>query len=286
MTTRLSRLWRFLSTAVIGAFFGIIANTAQAQTNVLNTALTLNFLKSGGSASADDVVTNVVKAINRTSRPLKFNLDLSSPAGWKVVNDMTKIHEVAPGDSTFIPIRLVPSKTTNGNVNYFISATAYSEFGDALASSAWSVSIKKISKWNLLVQERQVYFTNEADSASVNLRLVNDGNSLEKIRVNLASNIRLQILDHEWKRIPDNVIYVELPVGIDTAFVINVRINENKTKGYFFSDTPDDEQDKLDDKKYRLQINAASVDDINNTKGRRVNFTKLSNSAKFDSVIG
>jgi len=42
----------------------------------------------------------------------------------------------------------------------------------------------------------------------------------------------------------------------------------------------------LDDKKYRLQINAASVDDINNTKGRRVNFTKLSNSAKFDSVIG
>ena len=110
---------------MIGAFFGIIANTAQAQTNVLNTALTLDFLKSGGSASADDVVTNVVKAINRTSRPLKFNLDLSSPAGWKVVNDMTKIHEVAPGDSTFIPIRLVPSKTTNGNVNYFISATAY-----------------------------------------------------------------------------------------------------------------------------------------------------------------
>lgn len=286
MTTRLSRLWRFLSIAVIGAFFGILANTAQAQSNVLNTALTLDFLKSSGSASADDVVTNVVKAINRTSRPLRFNLDLSSPVGWRVVNDLTKIHVVAAGDSTFIPIRLVPSKSTNGNVNYFISATAYSEFGDALASSAWSVSVKKISKWNLLVQERQVYFTNEADSASVHVRLINEGNSVEKIRINFASNIRLQVLDDEWKRIPENAIYTEVPVGVDTSFVINVRINEDKTKGYFFSDTPDDEQDKLDDRKYRLQINAASVDDINKVKGRRVNFTKLSNKARFDSGLG
>ena len=271
---------------MIGVFFGILANTAEAQTNTLNTALTLDFLKSSGSASADDVVTNVIRAKNRTSRPLRFTLDLSSPAGWKVVNDMSKAHVVAPGDSTFIPIRLVPSKSTNGNVSYFISATAYSQFGDALASSAWSVEVEKISKWNLLVEEREVYFTNESDSATVHVRLINEGNSIERIRVNFASNIRLQVLDEEWKRIQENALYTELPAGIDTTFIVNVRINEDKSRGYFFSDSPDDEQDKIDDKKYRLQINAASVDDIDKVKGRRVSFTKLSNKAKFDSGQG
>ncbi|WP_141719696.1 SdrD B-like domain-containing protein [Roseivirga misakiensis] len=286
MTTRLSRLWSFLSIAMIGALCLMIANSATAQTNGLNTALTLDFLKSGGTASADDVVTNVIKAKNRTSRPLRFSLDLSSPSGWKVVNDLEKIHVVAPGDSTFIPIRLVPSRTTNGNTSYFISATAYSQFGDALASSSWSVEVKKVSKWNMLVEEREVYFTNESDSASVHVRLVNEGNSVERIRINLSTNVRLDVLDHEWKKIQDNTLYAELPVGLDSTFVLNVRVSEDKTKGYFFTDRPDDEEEQINNKKYRLQINAASVDNIDKIKGRRVSFTKLSNKAKFDSGKG
>ena len=75
-------------------------------------------------------------------------------------------------------------------------------------------------------------------------------------------------------------------MGADTSFVMNVKIGDDRSKGYFFTDTPDDDQDVQDSKKFRLQIQASSTDDKNRAKGRRVNFTKLTSQAKFDSGFG
>lgn len=286
MTKRLPRHWRFFSLAVIAALFWNLSTSVGAQTNALSNGFTLDFIKSDGVASVDDVVTNVVRAVNRTARPIRFNIDLAAPAGWKVVNSLTKLYTVRAGDSTFIPVRLIPSKESAGNVNYFISATAYSEFGNALASTPWSVSVQKITKWNILVEERQVYFTNDSDSTSIHIRMTNDGNSIEKLRINYFPDQRLRILDQDWKPLQDNSMYMELPVGADTSFVMNVKVGEDKNKGYFFTDSPDDDQDRQDSKKYRLQIQAASTDDENKAKGRRVNFTKLTSLASFDSGFG
>lgn len=271
---------------VIGVLVWNLHFSIEAQTTTLTNGFTLDFVKADGVASVDDVVTNVIKAVNRTARPIRFNLDLASPAGWKVINNLTKLHTVRAGDSTFIPVRLIPSKESAGNVNYFISATAYSEFGNALASTPWSVAVQKITKWNILVEERKVYFTNNSDSSAVHIRMLNDGNSIEKIRVNLFPDQRLRVLDQEWKPLQDNSMYIELPVGADTSFVMNVKISDEKSKGYFFTDSPDNDQDKLDSKKYRLQIQASSTDDKSRAKGRRVNFTKLTSLARFDSGFG
>ena len=286
MITSPLRRGRTFSRTVIGALLLVFAIDAYTQNGGLNTSLQLDFLKSEEIVSVDNVVTNVARAVNRTSRPIRFNLDLAYPGGWRVVNDLTKLYTVAPGDSTFIPIRLVPSKTTSGNVNYFISATAYSEFGDALASSPWSVQVKKITKWNLLVEEKHVYFTNESDSATLHVRMLNEGNSVEQIRVSFIPDSRLKVLDHEWKTIQDNSMLMELPVGIDTTFEINVKVSQNKTKGYFFTDTPDDDQEKVDKQKFRLQISGVSTEERSRAKGRRVNFTKLTNTARFKSENG
>lgn len=286
MTKCLPRRWRVFSLAVITALFWNLSTIADAQTNALNNGFTLDFVKSDGLASVDDVVTNVVKAVNRTARPVRFNLDLASPQGWKVINNLTKLYTVRAGDSLFIPVRMIPSKESAGNVNYFISATAYSEFGNALASTPWSVSVKKITKWNILVEERQVYFTNDSDSTDIHIRMTNEGNSVEKLRVSFFPDQRLRVLDPDWKPVQDNALYMELPVGADTSFVMHVKIADDLTKGYFFTDRPDDDQDKLDSKKYRLQIQAASTDDKSRAKGRRVNFTKLTSQTRFDSGFG
>lgn len=286
MTTRLPSRWRALSLTVIGALLWSLTITVSAQSNGLNAGFTLDFVKPDGVASVDDVVSNVVKAVNRTSRPIRFTLDISAPAEWQMINNPDKIYTVAAGDSTFAPVRLIPSKNSVGNVNYFISATAYSEFGNALASTPWSVSVQKISKWNILVEERQVYFTNSADSAAVHIRLQNDGNSIEKLRVNFYPDKRLRVLTEEWEPVRDNTMYMELPVGIDTAFVVNVKVNEVSNQGYFFTDHPDDEEDKKVSKKYRLHIQASAVDNDSRAKGRRVNFTKLTSSTAMETDFG
>lgn len=258
-----------------------------AQSDVFNTGFRLDFKKSSETASVDeDVVSNVVRATNQTSRPIRFVLDLASPFGWRVVNNLEKVYQVNAGDSLFIPVRLIPSRETVGNVSYFISATAYTEFGDALASTPWSVEIKKVSKWNLTVEERQLYFTNDSDSTTINVRLTNDGNSVENIQVNLTPDARLQVLDADWKPIRDNSFLTSLAVGVDTTFQINVKIKDDKSKGYFFSDTPDDEQEKVDNKKYRLMVSGFRTDERNSSKGRRVNFTKLTSKAVFASNEG
>ncbi len=273
---------------VFAALIGIITvSQVNAQSDVFNTGFRLDFKKSSETASVDeDVVSNVVKATNNTSRAIRFNLDLASPFGWRVVNDLERVYSVAAGDSLFIPVRLIPSKETVGNVSYFISATAYTEFGDALASTPWSVEIKKVSKWNLTVEERQLYFTNDSDSTTINVHLTNDGNSVENIQVNFTPDARLEVLDADWKPIRDNSFLTSLRVGIDTTFKINVRIKDDKNKGYFFSDTPDDEQEKVDNKKYRLMVSGFRTDERNSSKGRRVNFTKLTSKAVFASNEG
>lgn len=287
MTTRLPRLRRFTSFTVIGALFWSLSITLVcAQSNVLNSGFTLDFLKSEEIASVDEVVSNVVKATNRTSRPIRFNLDLASPAGWKVVNDLSKTYTVQAGDSLFVPVRLIPSSETAGNVNYFISATAYSEFGNALASSPWTLEIKKISSWKLSVSDRQVIFPDDADSATVFVRLQNEGNAIEKLRLTLTPDAKLSVFDGDWKSFRDNSIIMSLPVGTDTLLAVNVKISDVREKGYFFSDRPDDPNVTNQKRQYRLQIQAASTTEKDKVNGRRVDFMKLSRSVKFDSEKG
>lgn len=289
MTTRLPSLWRFLSVTVFGALIGILAiSQLNAQSNVLNTGFRLDFLKSSETASVDDeVVSNVVKAVNNTSKPIRFSVDLASPQGWKVINDVNKIHTVASRDSMFIPIRLVPSKETAGNVNYFISATAYSEFGNALASTPWTLEIKKISAWKLSVSDRQVVFPNDADSSQVRVRLQNNGNAVEDIRVTFTPDVKLQVMDENGNAFRDNTTLVTLPVGIDTSFMVKVKVLDRKEKGYFFTDRPDDQNTNLDEKRlFRLQIQAANPENKKQVKGRRVDFVKLSERVKFDNDKG
>jgi len=289
LTTRLPSLWRFLSVTVFGALIGIVAiSQVNAQSNVLNTGFRLDFLKSSETASVDDeVVSNVVKAVNNTSKPIRFSVDLASPQGWKVINDVNKIHTVASRDSMFIPIRLVPSKETAGNVNYFISATAYSEFGNALASTPWTLEIKKISAWKLSVSDRQVVFPNDADSSQVRVRLQNNGNAVEDIRVTFTPDVKLQVMDENGNAFRDNTTLVTLPVGIDTSFMVKVKVLDRKEKGYFFTDRPDDQNTNLDEKRlFRLQIQAANPENKKQVKGRRVDFVKLSERVKFDNDKG
>jgi len=272
---------------VMCAFFWSLASTLSAQTNGLNTGFTLDFVKSDGVASVDDVVTNVVKAVNRTARPIRFNLDIAAPAEWRMVNtNPDKLYTVLAGDSVFVPVRLIPSKSSVGNVNYFISATAYSEFGNALASTPWSVSVQKISKWKFAVEERQVFFTNNSDSSAIHLRLENSGNSVENLRVRFFPDKRLQLFDPAGKVIRENAMFFQLGSGNDTSFVVGVKVLDQVGKGYFFSDTPDDDQDKEVAKKFRLQIQASSTEEKNKAKGRRVDFVKLTSIGKMGSAFG
>ena len=270
---------------VIGALFWALSIiTVSAQSNGFNTGFTLDFVKPDGVASVDDVVTNVVKAVNRTSRPIRYTLDIATPADWRLVNNRPdKVYVIGAGDSLFTPVRLIPAKSSVGNVNYFISATAYSEFGNALASTPWSVSVKKISKWDFLVDERQVYFTNSSDSSAIHMRLKNNGNSVEKLRVRFFADKRLQLANSEGKPMQDDVLLFKLPSGTDTAFTVSVKVRENIGKGYFFTDTPDDNEDREVAKKYRLQIQASSTDEKNKAKGRRVDFVKLTSVSKMGS---
>ena len=287
MTTRPPRLWRSLSLAVLAILVSLQSFTAAAQSNSLTNGFTLDFVKPDGVASVDDVVTNVVRAVNRTARPIRFSLDIASPADWRLVNNRPeKLYVVRPGDSTFVPVRLIPAKNSVGNVNYFISATAYSEFGNALASTPWSVSVQKISKWNFFVEERQVYFTNDSDSSGIHVKLENKGNSIEKLRLRLYPDKRLQVLGPDGKEVRENAMFFQMPSGTDTSFVMSVRVRENTGKGYFFSDSPDDTQDKEVAKKFRLQIQASSTDDKNRVKGRRVDFVKLTSLSKMETNFG
>src|SRR4051812_37045119 len=69
------------------------------------------------------VVSNVLKINNNNAKTYTFTIDISLPAGWNTLNNSKKEFSLAPGDSLFIPVRIVTkNKSAKGGTKYNINA--------------------------------------------------------------------------------------------------------------------------------------------------------------------
>ena len=61
-----------------------------------------------------EIVSNILKVYNPGDRLRTFNVATTEPAGWKRLSPRDQSYKLAPGDSAFIPIRLIPPKEAAG----------------------------------------------------------------------------------------------------------------------------------------------------------------------------
>lgn len=285
MSTQRLRLWRLLSillTVVITFCYGL---NAQQTRNASVTGFTMQFVKDGTIGSVNQVASNVLRVINTTGRRSIFRLDVAYPVGWKNMADPEKVYNVANGDTLHIPIRMIPQKGSEGNVNYFINATAYTTSDIPLASAPWSMQISKVSNWFANMVDSEIYFPTDSNEAQFRVNIRNNGNSAENVIFYFNADVQLSIVDMDNNPFPENTMAMNLPVDIDSTLTFKVLLNEKAQEDNFFSAGPINEV-KTDKVNYKLNVQIKDIASERSNWGGRVNVKKLSKEVKIKSDYG
>jgi len=245
----------------------------------------MEFVKNSTIGSVNEVASNVLRIVNTTGRRSIFNLDFAYPAGWTTLTNPEKVYNVADGDTLFVPVRMIPPKGAQGNVNYFINATAFMTNGVPLASAPWSMQISKVSNWFASMVDTEVYFPTDKNEAQFRVNVRNSGNSAENVIFYFNTDVQLTVLDLEGNPFPENSMPLSLPVDLDTTLIFKVVLDESAKEENFFTAGPINatQDDKID---YKLHV---QVKDINNERanfGGRVTVKRLNKEVKIDSDLG
>jgi len=93
---------------MVAILFFICCNPINAKNSTVSNAFTIPFLKASTSGSIDQVVSNMLRFKNGTSRKMNLALDVSSAADRKALSARDKGYMFATGNSHFIPVRIIP----------------------------------------------------------------------------------------------------------------------------------------------------------------------------------
>lgn len=245
----------------------------------------MQFVKDDAVGSVNQVASNVLRIINTSGRRTIFRLDVAYPAGWRSMLDPEKVFNVANGDTLHVPVRIIPSKGSEGNVNYFINATAITTSGIPLASAPWSMQITKVSNWFASMVDSEVYFPTDANEAEFRVNIRNSGNSNENVVFYFNPDVKLKVTDLEGNEFPENAMRMNLPVDLDSTLTFKVFLNEEAKEDNFFTAGAINatKEDKVD---YKLNVQIKDLANERSNWGGRVNVKKLKKEVKIKSDYG
>jgi hypothetical protein len=147
--------------------------------------LSCTFLQSEKQVVPGEAITNVLYVKNNNGITREFYLELTIPLGWKTLNSSDKIYKLAPDDSVFIPIRIVPNQSlmkggTKYNINVFVVGTD----GRAHAICSFFAGKPKITDWDLAIIPRsRIYFLNNESRAPLSVYIANKGEEEQELNL-------------------------------------------------------------------------------------------------------
>ena len=201
------------------------------------------------------------------------------------MGDPEKVYNVANGDTLHVPVRMIPQKGSEGNVNYFINATALTTSNIPLASAPWSMQISKVSNWFANMVDGEVYFPTDSDETEFRVNIRNSGNSAENVIFYFNSDVQLTVTDLENNPFPENAMSMNLPVDIDTTLRFKIVLNQDAQEDNFFSAGPINEtkEEKIN---YKVNVQIKDIANDRSNWGGRVNVKKLNKEVKIKSDYG
>lgn len=243
-----NRNWKIQSAFVVCMFYTLCV-AAQADTSTMNKrfGIVSEFVKNNTEQNVSEVASNVLRVSNCTKKTVRFHLRFSIPMGWQMMKQNNTVYELAPGDSAFVPIRIIMEKLTKGNMNYVVSAFLISDHDQQFASQNWYVTIQNQSQWSAIIPTKKIFFVNNSDSSGFNVHFTNTGNADEMIHLSFNTDRRIEVINPASKQIVSAKIDFSLPVGADTTLNFGARrkkdlkIPVNKKEGRERTDEANEE---------------------------------------------
>ena len=204
-------------------------DTVKANQNlVLKDTVVMSFLKYKISHSADSSIFNVLKIINYKKNKFEGLIETKLPEGWHGIGlPMGKV-SIEPGDSFFIPFRLIEPNKVHGGQAYVITSFLKSNKEKYFGTFFIDVPIK--SDWFMKVNSNTIYFNELYDLQDFKILLSNKGNVSELIKLTFEAGKLLNLVGFNEL---NNFVYISLPSGSDTILNYNVsykkQLNNNES---------------------------------------------------------
>ena len=204
-------------------------DTVKANQNlVLKDTVVMSFLKYKISHSADSSIFNVLKIINYKKETFDGLIETKLPEGWHGIGlPMGKV-SIEPGDSFFIPFRLIEPNKVYGGQAYVITSFLKSNKEKYFGTFFIDVPIK--SDWFMKVNSNTIYFNELYDLKDFKILLSNKGNVSELIKLTFEAGKLLNLIGFNEL---NNFVYISLPAGSDTILNYNVsykkELNNNES---------------------------------------------------------
>jgi len=235
----------------------------------------VRFLKGDIEMPVNDFAVNVLQLINTTEKSQTIKLFLSLPAGWEIMGNLKDDYLIDSNDSLYIPVRLMPRGSVQGGMTY--TANAFISLNNlTIASAVWNISVRKESNWNVNLSSNKVYFTNESDSCSFELRINNTGNSEEELQVHAVTEKGIYFKGSRGELLTEVRKNVKLKIKQDTFLLFRVVKDDILPKPYEYQSS---------EQINRLRINVKSQNPVTATKGDwsgRVSFISLDDKRKVE----
>ncbi len=242
--------------------------------------LQFSFKKSYVEFSKGEMISNVLAIYNNKNIEIKFYADISIPTKWSALTQKNKLYTLASGDSTFIPIHILPKINLRGSSRFLFTVYLYNENDEPYGFTFFYGEIKKNISWTLSANENKIYLLNEQTTAPFNITLGNSGSDDQDIHLtlfNLSKSVSL--LDSAGQ------FEAKLPI------TLNLKSQKDTTFYYTFSKHVEPRNYRLvdiegynpyslgEEKKYSITANSTSPNPSDYNKfraGAKIDFIKLS----------
>ncbi len=180
-----------------------------------------------------EIVSNVLCVINETDKEVSFVADISAPSTWQPFNKKSKIWVLAPKDSIFIPVRIVPKSGFTGSSRYMFSAFLYTPDEDFIGYNKFTAFTEKQLKWDLNTSDNKIYLLNNDNHKNFNVSILNTGPEIQTIQMQVMGlSSSFIITDSTGKDYIRKPTTVNLESYKDTVFnlIFYEKVYEKNTK--------------------------------------------------------
>lgn len=234
-----------------------------------------------------EIISNVLRLKNRTTDSITFTIDISCPVQWKSLHKNSRKFTLLPGDSAFVPVRILPLSLIKGNTKHLISAFLLTDDGQQLSYSYFFASTKKIINWDLTVDPGNiVYFLNGENTTPFSVNVHNNASEAQDILLDMSDigiGNNAFLTDTTGKIIKRKIRTFTLDSYSDTNFYYQMNYQQrNRNFRNIDYDTYNPFASE-DEKKYLLFVKTALPKESRTNpykKSKRIKFIKLANTKK------
>lgn len=231
----------------------------------------------------NEIVSNPLRILNTAERPVSFTLTPTVPPGWSLLRTSNRTYTVAPGDSIFIPFRVIPKGEVAGNTKYAISIMVTSAEGLPIGVASFFSFTKKIVNWEMSVlPENKIYLRNGENLADFGISMMNTGNYDQDFQLTLSGDQRedVQLMDTAGNFIHNPSYTLSLGPGEDTALRFMVepkQFQRNYRTVSLVSHRPFSDTEERRFRFYAQSEEARQISATATKKGTKIDFVKLGN---------